>query len=74
VSAKLVGKDNWITINVVDDMAWKKVEQFVEDLMQAAKEIKVKSMLRYNRKWGQNVSDSDNEEERAKEKISFILI
>ena len=33
VSAKLMGKDNWIIINVADDTAWKKVEQFIENFM-----------------------------------------
>ena len=33
VSDKLMGKDNWIIINIADDTAWKKVEQFIENFM-----------------------------------------
>src|SRR5271169_512275 len=70
VSAKLVGKDNWIIINVADDTAWKKVEQFVEDFMRAGKkEIKVKLMFIYNKKRGQDMLDSDSEEEGSSKKV-----
>ena len=70
MSAKLVGKDNWIIINVADDIAWKKVEQFVEDFMRAGKkEIKVKLTFMYNKKRGQDMLDSDSEEEGGKKKV-----
>ena len=67
MSAKLVGKNNWIIINVVDDTAWKKMKQFVEDFMRAGKkEIKVKLTFIYNKKRGQDILDSNSEKKGSK--------
>ena len=70
VSAKLMGKDNWIIINIADDTAWKKVEQFIENFMRTGKkEIKVKLTFMYNKKRGQDMLDSDSKEEGGKKKV-----
>src|SRR5436190_5707557 len=70
VSAKLMRKDNWIIINIADDTAWKKVEQFIENFMRTGKkEIKVKLTFMYNKKRGQDMLDSDSQEEGGKKKV-----
>ena len=73
ISARLVGKDNWEKIKIVDDASWRKVENFVEDLLvQGKQDVRVRLTVVYSKKRGQENLSSDDEEteERGKKKVT----
>jgi len=47
---RLVGKDNWEKIKIVDDASWRKVENFVEDLLvQGKQDVRVRLTAVYRK-------------------------
>ena len=73
ISARIVGKDNWEKIKIVDDASWRKVENFVEDLLvQGKQDVRVRLTVVYSKKRGQENLSSDDEEteERGKKKVT----
>ena len=50
ISARLVGKDNWEKIKIVDDASWRKVETFVQDLLvQGKQDVRVRLTAVYRK-------------------------
>ena len=53
ISAKQVGKDNWERIKIVNNASWKKVENFVKDLLEQGKQdVRVRLTIVYSKKRG----------------------
>ena len=47
---RLVGKDNWEKIKIADDASWRKVENFVEDLLvQGKQDVRVRLTAVYRK-------------------------
>ena len=76
ISAKQVGKDNWEKIKIVDDVSWRKVENFVKDLLEQGKQdVRVRLTVVYSKKHGvENSRESDTAEGPKKRSNCQILI